>query len=126
MTGLPPRQARGVAALMAAKTVEGAAKLAQVNSRTMRRWMRQADFKAAVEAERRTMFSKAIDVLRVAASEAVAALRDVLADPECAQAVKVQAASAILTHCFRGVELVDVLERLNKLEEAAEDAKNSH
>lgn len=126
MTALPPRQARGVAALMAAKTVEGAAKLAQVNSRTMRRWMRQADFKAAVEAERRTMFSKAIDALRAAASEAVDALRDVLADAETSGSVKVQAASAILAHAFRGVELVDVLERISRLEEASEDVQKRH
>ena len=70
MTALTPRQARTVAAILSTRTIEAAAKLAQVNSRTIRRWAKQEQFQAALAAERRELFSAATNELRVAAGEA--------------------------------------------------------
>lgn len=124
MTALTPRQARTVAAILTTRTIEAAAKLAQVNSRTIRRWAKQEQFQAALAAERRELFSAATNELRVAAGEAVSALRDVLRCPETPSAVLVQAASAVLAHAFKAVELADISERIDALEEAAANAKS--
>jgi hypothetical protein len=122
---MPPRKLRAVSAILGTRTLEDAARVCGISRRTISRWAEAPEFQAALLAERRAMFGRAIDELRVASGESVAALRAIITSPDVSPAIVVQAASAILSHAFRGVELVDVLERLNKLEEASEDAKNS-
>lgn len=119
MSGLSPAQAHGVAAVLGTRSLEDAAKLAGVTTRTIRRWCSLPAFQAALVTSRRQTFMQALDELRVAASEAVGALRRIVTNPETPAGVVVQAAHAILTHAFRGVELQDVLERIQALEEAS-------
>lgn len=126
MAELTPPKHKAIAALLACRTIGQAAKVAEVAERTLTRWLADPDFKAALAAARRGVFAAAVDGLRQAATEAVETLREVLADKEASAAVRVQAASAILGHAFRAVELADVTERLDRLEEAAADAPRTH
>jgi len=122
MTKLTPRQAAGVSAILSTGSMEAAARQAGTSSKTLRRWLTLPAFQAALTEGRRTAFSAALSDLRLAAVEAVAALRRILADPETAPGVVVQAAGAVLGHAFKGVELQDVLERIQKLEDASTNA----
>lgn len=124
MPELTPRQEKAVHALLAAKTMDEAAQVAGCDPKTLWRWRKEPEFRAALDAARRELFSAAADKLRLGAGEAVAALRRVLADPETAPAVVVQSAAVILSHCFRAVELADISERLDALEEAQANAKS--
>lgn len=126
MSNLSPRQHRAIAALMTTPTIGQAAETAQVSRAQISRWLAQTDFQAELERERRAMMKAATDALRVASSEAVAALRRVLADPDTTAAVTVQAASAILSHAYKAVEQADVVARIDALEEAAADAPRNN
>lgn len=124
MSNLTPRQHKAIAALMTAPTIGQAAETAQVSRAQISRWLAQPEFQAELERERRAMMKAATDALRVAASEAVSALRRVLADPDTTAAVVVQAAGQILAHAYKAAEQADVVARLDALEEAAADAPN--
>lgn len=126
MTAMAPRKQRAVSAILGTRTLENAAKVCGISRRTLSRWAAAPEFQAALLAERRAMFGRAIDELRVACGESVAALRAIVTSPDVSPAIVVQAASAILSHAFRGVELCDVLERIDKLEEAQDNATTRH
>lgn len=125
MTAMPPRKQRAVSAILGTRTLEDAARVCGISRRTISRWATAPEFQKALLAERRAMFGRAIDELRVASGESVAALRAIVTSPDVSPAVVVQAASSILANVFRGVELCDIMERVNALEEAAEDAKSN-
>lgn len=116
MSELTPGEARAVAALLACTSYDAASRQSGVPLRTLLRWRKRPAFVAALNGERRALFESVADALRAAGRDAVAALKDVLADPESAPGVKVQAASAILQHLFRAVEIFDLSERLAVLE----------
>ncbi len=126
MTKLTPRQAAGVSAILSTGSMEAAARQAGTSSKTLRRWLGLPTFQAALTEGRRTAFSAALNDLRLAASEAVAALRRIVGNPKIPAGVVVQAAHAILTHAFKGVELADVLERIQALEEANPNATRNY
>ena len=121
MSELNPRQKNAVLAVITAKTMDEAASQAGVDIKTLWRWRKNPLFVAAVDAARRDLMTKAADHLRLGAVEAVAALRRVLADKETAAPVVVQAASAILSHAIKVVELSDVTARLDALEAKADE-----
>lgn len=125
MAELSPPQHKAIAALLACRTIGQAAKVAEVGERTLTRWLADGDFKAELAAARRSIFASAVDALRQAANDAVDVLRQVMTDAETNAAIRVQAASAVLAHAFRAVELSDISERLDSLEEAAINATHN-
>jgi hypothetical protein len=111
------REELAIAALLGEPTIEAAAKRASVSESTLLRWMAEPSFKARYRAARLQVVEQAIGSLQQAAGEAVAALRRNLA---CGTpAVEVGAAKAILDQAIKGVELVDLAERVEQLEQAA-------
>ena len=118
---LKPAQERALLALLAGKTFEAVAAEVGVDRSTLRRWRALPTFQAAMDAERRRLVLAATDRLRLAGIEAVDALRDVLASADAPAAVKVQAASAVLSHLIRAVESDDLYARLDALEAKADE-----
>jgi transposase len=110
-------QEKAIAALLAAPTVEHAAKLAGVSRDTVYRWMREDAFQTALQDARRELRSTAIAELQAATAAAVAALRRNLAAG--VPTVEVSAARAILEYGFRAKELEEFETRLAVIEERA-------
>jgi hypothetical protein len=111
---LSARQDLAIAALLAHPTIPAAAESIGVSESTLRRWLRDAEFKAAYRAARRQVVEQSIAALQAATTEAVATLRrNLQAKSPHAQ---IRAAMGILDHAVRAVDLVDVMERLEKLE----------
>lgn len=126
MTASPPRLDAAAAALLAFPRMDDAAASIGVSSRTLRRWRTLPGFAKAMEVERRKAVAEATDALRNGAKEAVAVLREIMADTACPPAIRVQAASCVLANAYRAIEVADVSERLDALEEAASDAPRTH
>jgi hypothetical protein len=79
--------------------------------------MSESEFKARYRASRRSVVESAIGRLQQAATQAVDALTRNLT---CGiPPVEVGAAKAILDQAIKGVELVDLAERVEQLEQAA-------
>jgi hypothetical protein len=114
-------QERALIAILAEPTLAAAAKRAKVNEVTIWRWMKQPAFYERYRADRRQMVEQSIGDLQRATTEAVETLRAVMIDPEQPAPTRVTAARAILDHAFRGTELLDLVDRIDRLEALLSD-----
>lgn len=117
--GLSPKQAKAVEALLAEPTAQRAAAVAGVNERTLRRWLPQAEFRAALLRARREAFGQASGLTQRYAAVAVATLVKVMNDAAAPPSSKVTAAAVLLKFGREGIELEDLAERVEALKRAA-------
>ncbi len=71
---LGPKKESAVRALLTARSLEEAAKVAGVTPRTLRRWQKEPEFNAAYRAAKRAAFDQAIARLHHFSSAAVSTL----------------------------------------------------
>ena len=108
------RQDRAILALLAERSIEAAAKSAEVADVTIWRWMQQPEFKSRLRDARRAVVEGAIGRLQAAATQAVETLQRNLT---CGTpSVEVKAAATILDQAIKAIELFDVIERVEQLE----------
>ena len=117
--GLTGRQQRGLEALLAEPTITRAAEVAGIGERTLRRWLTELPFRAAVNAARRESFGQAIGLTQKFAPVAVATLVKVMQDASGGPSAKVSAAATMLKFGREGIELDDLAARVEALEQAA-------
>jgi DNA-binding transcriptional MerR regulator len=117
--GLTAKQEKGVAALLNAATIKGAAEEAGVSERTIHTWLNEPAFEAAYRTARRDAIKLATTRLQIVSSAAVGVLCQ-LTRPEHPPAVRLGAASKILDLALKSVELDDLQVRLEALERAYE------
>ncbi len=113
-----------IAALAAGKPVAEAAKLAGVSERTVYRRLADSLWRRRVAAARTELLARAVGILAEGTTAAAATLRLLLRSDS--PSVQLAAARAILDQTTRGIELLDLAERVSALEEqtaAAEAAK---
>ena len=106
-----------LAALLSQPTIAEAATKSGIGEATIHRWLTDPAFKARYRDARRQVVEHAVSGLQQAASDAVAALSRNL---HCGiPASEIAAAKAVLDFAVKGVELVDLAERVEQLEHAA-------
>ncbi len=120
LSELPPVRARAVFALLRQPTRAKAAREAGVNERTLRRWLADADFRAALDVTRRDVFGEVLSRMQGGAEKALEALHGVLDDDAARPSEKVAAARVLLDHAHRAAEALDSNARLAALERALE------
>ena len=119
--GLTAGQSAALSALLTSTTIESAAKRAGVSDRTLHVYLNDPAFKRAYLAARRRMVEQSVGVLQQAATGAVATL---VRNLKCGNApVEVRAAQVILDMAFKGVEMLELEQRLAALEASVEDGK---
>jgi DNA-binding MurR/RpiR family transcriptional regulator len=112
------REDAAIAALLSEPTIAEAATKAGISESTLLRWLQEPGFKGRCRAARRSVVESAIGRLQQAASQAVDAL---VKNLTCGvPAVEVGAAKSVLDQALKAVELVDLAERIEALEQAAE------
>ena len=119
---LSRKQEVAIAALLTEPTMVAAAQDAGVGEVTLWRWLKQEGFTSAYRAARRQAVENAIAQLQVASGKAVETLVDCL-EAE-GDSVRLRAAVAILEQSSKGIELLDLEERLAALEAARPQASN--
>ena|SRR5262245_61113290 len=111
-----------IAALLSEKTIGDAAKRAGVGEATIRRWMKKPKFAALYRAARRSVVESAIGRIQQVAGKAVETLERNLS---CGvPAAEIRAASQILDQAVKGIELLDLTERVQELEAILEQLKS--
>lgn len=109
-----------ITALLSCPTIEAAAERVRVAPATLRRWLAEDDFRRRYRAARRQVVEQAVSQLQAATGEAVGALQRNLA---CGvPSAEITAAKAIIDQAIKAIELVDLAERVEALEQAAEAA----
>lgn len=115
----PPRGKRGLAlrALLDGATVTAAATAAGVDRATVWRWFQEDDFVQALRGGSATALTAAARRLQVATGDAVTVLLNTMHDGTTpGTAARLRAAGMVLDHASKLVELVDILPRLEALE----------
>lgn len=115
---LSRRQEEAIVALLSQRSVEEAARTADVGVRTLYRWLKEPEFDAAYREARRAAYSQAVARLQQASGTAVAVLVKVMIEPGAPASARVRAAECILERAHRGIELEDLEARVVQLERA--------
>jgi AcrR family transcriptional regulator len=109
---------RALAALVESASIAEAAKRCKLSKETLFRYLRDESFVSEYRAFRRVTVENAVAHLQVASGEAVETLRRNLTCEN--PAAQIRAAQLILDFAVKGVEVVDLAERLERLEDAAQ------
>lgn len=125
MTGHGEKQTRkqedAIVALLSQPTVEAAASECGISPKTLYRWLRDPAFKAQYRTARSAVLESAIATMQQITSEAVDTLkRNLNAEQATAQ---ISAAKLIIDNAFRGQELIDLGDRVERLEEFLVEVK---
>jgi len=115
---------RALAALLESSSIAEAAKRCELSQETLYRYLREREFVADYRNARRQVVENSITQLQQASGEAVEALRRNLScsNPQA----EIRAAQIILDNSIKGVEIVDVIERLEIIENAIETENQKH
>jgi hypothetical protein len=120
---LSAKKEAAVLALLTARSIEDAARAADVPPRTLYRWLQESEFDAAYRKARRAAFSQATARLQQATGAAVATLLKIMVDTNAPPSTRVRAADSVLDHATKAIEMEDVEVRVAALEQAAELSK---
>jgi predicted DNA-binding transcriptional regulator AlpA len=111
-------QQRALAALIESSSIREASIKSGIGETTFYRFLKDAEFLKQYRQARRAMVENAITQAQAATNEAVETLKRNL---NCEQpSVEIRAAALILDSAIKGVELIDVIERLEILENELE------
>jgi phage terminase small subunit len=114
---LTAAQKRFVAALLTARDVRGACRVAGVAERTAYRWLRMPAVKAALAEAQDTALAQVTRLAVGMMTDALGTLAAVMGDNDAPTASRVAAARAILENVLRFTDAVTLAERVAKLEE---------
>jgi hypothetical protein len=109
-------------ALVGGATVEDAARSAGISSRTAQRRLAEPDFRKRLQKLRADILERTASTLTTASTEAVRTLLD-LQQPTTPATVRLGAARAILEMAIKLREITDLAERIEALEDEADDSK---
>ena len=114
---LDPVRRRAVDVLMATGDQQAAAAAAQVTDRTIRRWLLEPVFVAALQEAQAALLDAATSDLVRASGAAVALLRRTVDNVDAPLALRIRAAGMLLDSVLRWREVRDIEVRLSALEE---------
>ena len=110
-----------LAALIAAGSVRGAAKIAHVSESTIRNRLKDETFRAEYGRQRGDVLQEATQALTARLSLAADTLANVLEDDSAPATVKISASDSLLRHGLRYIEAADFERRIAALEAAAQE-----
>jgi hypothetical protein len=108
-----------IAALLTQRSVEEAARVSGVGTRTLLRWIKTPEFDKAYREARRATFTQSVARLQQATSAAATTLLKTMIDPGAPASVRIRAAESVLSHAAKAIEMEDLNARVAELERAA-------
>lgn len=117
---LTPRQARFCTALLEARTIREAAKMAGIGEATAWRYLASPRVRQTLSERQGAMLAQASAALVADMAEARKTLRSIMGDATAAPGVRVAAARAVLEAGLRLFELASLAERVAELERRLE------
>jgi hypothetical protein len=113
---LNAKQVLALDALMKTPSIEEAALVSKVGTRTLYRWLKEPVFKSAFLESRRELMGVTIAKVQQATGEAIQTLKAVMADSAEPASARVTAARTVLELALRGLETLDLEARISALE----------
>ncbi len=122
LAGLPAQKQSAVLALLEHTTIKNAAAAMGVTERTLYRWLAEEPFKRAFREARREAFGHSISLAQRYTPMAVGTLVKLAGDPKTPPAVRVSASMGIVKIGREGIELDELVGRVEGLEAAAAES----
>lgn len=121
-TGQSRKKELAVLSLLTANTHEEAAKQSGVSVSTMYRWARyDGEFQEIMREAKRQAMSNAIGKIQKACTDAVEVLIEVAKNKKAPAMARVVAANSLLDKAFDAMKTEEIVQRLERLEEMAND-----
>jgi hypothetical protein len=124
-TKFSQKMEQAVAALLSCRTVEEAARAAGVGTNTLRRWMKQPEFEAALREARTALLSQAVARLQGASNAAATTILKIMLSPDAPAGARLRAAEIVLEQAAKASSVEDFEARLADLERKAGSKKSS-
>ncbi|MCB0018369.1 MAG: hypothetical protein KDE09_11305 [Anaerolineales bacterium] len=119
---LPPNMHLALSALLQEPTIAAAAQAAGVGHRTLTRWLAEdADFQTALRESQQQAMGHAISRLAGHAATAAGTLATIASDDTVPPAVRVQAASKVLSELRQGIQYVALSGELAELKRVVDE-----
>src|SRR5450432_3204125 len=109
-----------ILALLSARSVEEAARSADVTRRTLYRWLADPEFDAAYRSAKRAAFGQALARLQQGSAAAATTMLKIMLDTSTSPSTRLRAADCVLGHAKNAIEIEGIEARLSDLECAAE------
>jgi hypothetical protein len=126
MPAPPEKYARAIAAILETTTIRAAAQRAQINERTLRRWVHDPVFQAQYRDARRELIKGAVHTLLHSAGSATHTLVTLMQDVSTPATARVSAARAILAFVLRALSEDDIEERFIEIERRLAERNGHH
>jgi transposase-like protein len=110
-----------IAALLTQRNIEEAAKSVDIATKTLLRWMKEAEFQTAYREARRSAYSQAVAKLQQGATAAATTLLKIMLDQGTPASVRVRAAEAVMNHSSKAIEIEDIEARVAELERVGQE-----
>jgi hypothetical protein len=120
---LSAKKEEAILALLTARSVEEAARSANIPSRTLYRWMKEPDFASAFRQAKSVAFAQAVARVQQGAGAAVSTMMRLMVDATVPPATRLRAAELVYKHAQDGIETEGFDERLSALEQTSEALK---
>ena len=109
--------------MLTARNDEEAAKSVGISLATLQRWKKQPEFEKALREAQLALFRQLMAKLHQASTAAVTTLLKIMVDPGAPLAVKARCAAYVIDQIRKGVEIENILPRIEQLERNAEASK---
>lgn len=120
---LTAQKQKALAALLTYKTQEEAAKAAGISVRTIITYLNDPEFRREYEKAAGKLVEKATREIQTGMSDAIFVLRSILESMTATDGSKISAARAVLEFGLRMTETVDLLKRVEALEDQSHDRR---
>lgn len=120
---LTAQKQKALAALLTYKTQEEAAKAAGISVRTIITYLNDPEFRREYEKAGGKLVEKATREIQTGMSDAIYVLRSILESMTATDGSKISAARAVLEFGMRMTETVDLLKRVEALEDQSNDRR---
>lgn len=117
---LKPQDERIMVALLSCGSIADAGQMSGVSRTAIYKRLSNADFKSEYDRRRAGVLSEACNALQSTLTEATRTIREIMTNEENAPQIRLNAAALILQNCLKYVEQIDIISRLEKLEEQEE------
>jgi hypothetical protein len=118
------KQEAAIAALIANRNQEEAARSAGIAPSTLKRWLKLPDFRRAYREARREIVQQTNARLQQSSGAAVTVLLKLMADSATPPAVRARTAHCIVECANRSLEFEDIEQRIASLEEGARQKRD--
>lgn len=114
------KQSKLMVAILTETTMQKACEKVGVSAQTAYRWLKDEDFKREFQFLKRDYMKTVTTTIQKNTQIAVSTIVDIMKDEKLPPTVRLQGARTILEYGYKGLEIEDILARLDKIERMQE------